>query len=67
MVTDIPEVLTKQTIFSLCRKLVGHLAVYGWIRTAVDVIKCKVNVVTSGWDDQVSNALLIRMIAESIE
>ena len=44
--------------FSLCRKLVGYLPVWGWLHAAVGIIKCRAIVVTSRWDDQTSDALL---------
>ena len=57
----------KADCFSLCGKLVGHLTVCGWHHTAVVVIKHRVNAVTSVWDNQMSDALLTWMIAESVE
>ena len=45
----------------------GHLSVCGWLHTAVGVIKHRANAVTSGWDDQTSDAFLTQMIGESVE
>ena len=67
MVSGIPEVLMRRTVFSRCGKLVGQLPVCGWLHTAVGIIKHRANVVTSGWDNHTSDALLSRMIAESVE
>ena len=67
VVPGISEVLTKGTIFSLCGKLVGHLPMCGWLHAAVGIIKRRVNAVTSRRDDQTSDALRTRMIAESVE
>ena len=67
VVLGIPEVLTRWTVFSLCRKLVRHLPVCGWLCAAVGVIKHGANVVTSGWDNQTSDACSTRMTVESVE
>ena len=45
----------------------GHLQACGWLHTAVGIIKCKENAITSGWNNQMSDALLTLMIVESIE
>ena len=48
VVLGIPEVLTRQTVFSLCEKLVGYLPVCGWLCTAMGITQPRANVVTSG-------------------
>ena len=53
--------------FPLCGKLVRHLPVCGWLHAVVGVIKCRENSVISGWDDRMSDTLLIQMITESVE
>ena len=59
-----PRVVTRQNIFSLCSKLVGHLPVGGWLRVAVAFIKWKASDITAGWDDKTDEAPLNTMIKE---
>ena len=65
-IPDMPRVVTRQNIFSLCGKLVGHLLVGGWLRVAVAFIKQRASDVTTGWDDKIDNAPLNNMIKEVI-
>ena len=58
--------VTHQTIFSLCGKLIGHLPVYGWLRTTMGMIKRRANAVTRGWDDTTEDAPLRQMVRETI-
>ena len=57
-------VVTRQNVFSLCRKLVGHLPVGGWLHVAVVFIKRRASDVTAGWDDKIDDASLNTMIKE---
>ena len=50
---DVPDKLTRRSVFSLCGKLVGHFPVCSWLRPAVAFIKRRANAVTESWDDQV--------------
>ena len=45
----------------------GHLPVCDWLRAAVGVIKHRANVITSGCDDQTSDAFLTQITVESFE
>ena len=45
----------------------GHLPVHDWLHAAAGVIKHRANAITTGWDDQMSDPLHTRMIAESVE
>ena len=65
-IPDMPRVVMRQNIFSLCGKLVGHLPVGGWLRVAVAFIKRKASDVTTGWDDKIDDAPLNPMIKEVI-
>ena len=66
MVPDVPCVSTWQTVFSLCGRLVGHLPVCGWLRVACRILKRKASSVTKGWDDKTRDALLQRMVSETV-
>ena len=63
-IPDMPRVVTRRNVFSLCDKLVGHLPVGGWLRVAVAFIKRRASDVTAGWDDKIDDAPLNTMIKE---
>ena len=66
---DVPWVpfnVTHQSVFSVCRKLVGHYPVCGWLRVAVVTIKRCATSVSSGWDDEVHDATLQSMLTETV-
>ena len=54
-------------LFFPVQKTCGAPASCGWLRTPVGVTKHRANVLTSGRDNQTSDALLTQMIAESVE
>ena len=57
VIPDVPEVVTRRTVFSLCGKLIGHLSVCGWLRAATGMVKRRANAVTRGWDDSTEEPL----------
>ena len=61
-IPDIPRVIMRWNIFSLCSKLVGHLPMGGWLRVAVAFIKRRASDVTTGWDDKIDDTPLNTMI-----
>ena len=63
-IPDMPRVITRRNVFSLCGKLVGHLPVGGWLRVAMAFIKRRASDVTAGWDDKIDDALPNTMIKE---
>ena len=63
-IPDMPRVVTRRNVFSLCGKLVGHLPVGGWLRVAVVFIKRRASDLTTGWDDKIDNAPLNTTIKE---
>ena len=63
-IPDMPRVITRRNVFSLCSKLVGHLPVGGWLRVAVAFIKRRASEVTAGWDNKIDDAPLNTMIKE---
>ena len=65
-IPEIPDRLTCRRVFSLCRKLVGHFSVCGWLIVAVAFIKRLATAVTKGWDDRIKNASLGQILAETL-
>ena len=59
-IPDIPRVVTRCNIFSLCCKLVWHPLVGGWLCVAVTFIKQKASVVKIGCDHKENYYLLNR-------
>ena len=64
-VLGIPTNVTHCSVFSVCRKLVGHY-MCGWLRVAVVAIKRHATPVSSGWDDEVHDATLQSMLTETV-
>ena len=67
MVPDAPDIVTQWTVFSLCRRLVRHFLVYGWLRVACGVFKRRASSVTKGWDNKTRDNLLQCMISETMD
>ena len=65
-IPDVPEVVTHQSIFSLCGKLIRHLPVCRWLWAPTGMIKRRANTVTRGWDDTTEDAPLWQMVRETI-
>jgi len=65
-VPEVPNMLTRRIIFSVCGKLVGHFPVCKWLRAATGVIKRRASAVTREWDDTVDDVPLKRMMAEVV-
>ena len=63
---EVPDVLTRRGVFSLCGILVGHLRVFGWLRVVTGIMKRRASMVTKGWDDETADALLIGMVGETL-
>ena len=61
-----PDVFTRRNIFSLSRKLMGHLPVCGWLRVTTAFVRRRANSVTAGWDDETQNPPLIQMLSDII-
>ena len=66
MVLDAPDIVTRWAVFSLCGRLVGHFPVCGWLCVACGVLKRRASSVTKGWDDEMRDNLLQRMISETL-
>ena len=67
MVLGNPDVVMWWAVFSLCRRLVRHFLVCGWLRVACRVLKRRANSVTKGWDDETRDNLLQHMISETVD
>lgn len=63
---DIPDKLTRRSVFSLCGKLLSHSPVSGWLRPAVAFLKRRVNSTSSSWDAEVNDDVLRRLIVDVI-
>ena len=61
-----PRIITRRTEFSLCGRLVGHLSVCGWLCVACGILKRRASSVAKGWDDKTRDALLERMVPETV-
>ena len=55
-----------RSVFSVCRKLVCHFPVCGWLRVVVAAIKQCATSVSLGWDDEVHDAALWSMLTETV-
>ena len=65
-VPEMPPVLTRRKVFSVCGKLVGHFPVCGWLRVATAFIKRHANTVTAGWDDETHDPQLRSMLLDTM-
>ena len=64
-ILEVPVVLTRRSVFSLCGKLIGHLPVCGWLRPAVAHIKREANLLSDSWDEEIHD-LYLRSIVEQV-
>ena len=63
---EIPDVLTRRTVFSFCGRLVGHLPVCDWLRVAVAYIKRRSNSSTSTWDEEMCDDSVRAMLEDCV-
>lgn len=63
---DMPNKLTRRSVFSYCGKLVGHNPVCGWLRVATAFIKRRDNDVTEGWADMISDGDISTLLKEVV-
>ncbi|XP_043202630.1 uncharacterized protein LOC122370793 [Amphibalanus amphitrite] len=67
---DVREVagpVTKRKVFSLCGQLTGHLPVCGWLRPATSLLKRRANRAASGWDDEIDDPDVERLMDEIVK
>ena len=63
---ELPDVLTRRTVFSFCGKMIGHLPVCGWLRVAAAFIKRRANSATSTWDEEIRDEPLRAMLEDMV-
>ena len=63
---EVPDTLTRHSVFSFCGKLIGNLPVCGWLRVATAFMKRKVNSSTSTWDDEIYDESLRAMMEDTV-
>ena len=63
---EVPDTLTRRSVFSFCGKLIGHLPVCGWLRVATAFMKRKANSSTSTWDEEIYDESLRAMMEDAV-
>ena len=63
---EVPDMLTRRSVFSFCGKLIGHLPVCGWLRVATAFMKRKANSSTSTWDEEIYDESLRAKIEDTV-
>ena len=63
---EVPDTLTRRSVFSFCGNLIGHLPLCGWLRVATDFIKRKANSSTSTWDEEIHDESLRAMLEDTV-
>ena len=64
---DVPEKLTRRSVFSFCGQLTGHLPVCCWLRAAASYMKRRANAASASWDDDITDEKLHSLIAEPLK
>ena len=64
---DIPDTLTRRSVFSFCGKLIGHLPVCGWLRVATAYLKRKANALTSTCDGVIYDESLRARLEDTVQ
>ncbi|OUC46538.1 hypothetical protein D917_07648, partial [Trichinella nativa] len=64
-VGEVPDVLTRRSVFSYCAKLVSHFPVCGWLRIAAAYIKRKANDAATSWVEVIDGDKLRGLIQET--
>ena len=62
---QVPNQMTRCSVFSYCGRLLGHYPVCGWLRVAVAFIKRRVNHLTTGWDTVIFDEQLRGFLEET--
>ena len=63
---EVPNTLTRRSVFSFCGKLIGHLPVCGWLRVATAFMKRRANSSTSTWDEEIHDESLRAMLGDTV-
>ena len=67
VIAEVPNELTRRSVFSYCGKLVGHYPVCGWLRVATSFIKRRANDVTERWDDAIADGEVRTLLEEVVK
>lgn len=54
-------------VFSLCGRLIGHFPMCVWLHVACRILKRRDNLLMKGWDEEVKDTLLQRMMFETMD
>ena len=63
---EVPDTLTRRSVFSFCGKPIGYLPVFCWLRVATAFIKWKANSSTSTWDEEIHDESLRAMLEDTV-
>ena len=63
---EVPDTLTRRSLFSFCGKPIGHLPVCGWLRVATAFMKRRANSSTSTWDEEIYDESLRAMMEDTV-
>ena len=66
-VDELPVMMTRRSVFSVCGKLLGHFPVCNWLRVAVAYIKRRANEASEGWDDLIECETVLQLLSEVVE
>uniref|UniRef100_A0A5S6QGD9 Reverse transcriptase domain-containing protein n=1 Tax=Trichuris muris TaxID=70415 RepID=A0A5S6QGD9_TRIMR len=69
-VSDMPQSLTRRSVFSYCGELIGHYPICNWLRVATAFAKRKANEVSTNWDGAINDEelkVLLREIAARVK
>lgn len=66
-IINVSDVMTRQNVFLLYRKLEENLPVCGWLHVVIMFITQQANKVSKGWDDQVDDIPLKQMVKETMD
>uniref|UniRef100_A0A5S6QA32 Integrase catalytic domain-containing protein n=1 Tax=Trichuris muris TaxID=70415 RepID=A0A5S6QA32_TRIMR len=61
---DVPQRLSRRSVFSYCGSLIGHFPVFGWLRVATAFLKRAVTAATLSWGEAVENSWLKTFVDE---
>ena len=63
---EVPDTLTRRSVFSFCGKLIGNLPVCGWLRVATAFMQRRANSSTSTWDEEIYDESLREMMEDTV-
>ena len=63
---EVPDTLTRRSVFSFCGKLIGHLPVCGWLQVPTVFMKRRDNSSTSTWNEDIHDESLPAMLEDMV-